>query len=504
MSQYIYGQIVTLVKAMMDRVQIGQRNPTVYQALLVHLQTPNSPIYMAFMQYINQQTNGSWVNGIHQDQMVGILKPWVNDALARIEQQLNQQAQPMGNFPQQQGYMPQAGFMQPIGMSSTGSIYDANPAPAQQQPAPQMPQIQTWAPMVDSVATLPEREFSMENLDLGRPISFNLIPTDTLQHHPKPGNVVDVKNYREGVFEDTRLSTIDIELNTAENNAADAARKAVAYSPNEVLRGLYANIVYYKEIFHIPMKHVEFKKIAERIGTAFYATKGQRDWRDAVKIMGELTRAEHKIIETALLKLLNPSIAKYLRTSDGYSIVNIGEIDDLRELDDPRSTLKVTHHAQYLNRLNEIVGRAFENLIKPSNLIEADDINFGDFVHCNQIEFWHDNRSKYDYGTYPEKVDRLKFIESMTDSHTVLRINKCLVVTNALDSRLVSNITYSRPRDQIKLNDTQNLGFKLMLDLGAPKRGEIESVVCIGESQTQAPQCINMGTTLDGTMVLVK
>ncbi|CAK9254162.1 unnamed protein product [Sphagnum jensenii] len=126
-----------------------------------------------------------------------------------------------------------------------------------------------------------------------------------------------------------------------------------------------------------------------------------------------------------------------MRTTSGATIEGIDMIDDLRDLDDRESRLKVTHHTNYLSLFNAIAKKAFTDVLMPSHLIREDDINFGDFVNCDDVEIFLDGRTKYDYGTFPEKQDRNAFIAAMMKKHTVLRIPTTMIFTNALDLRLL-------------------------------------------------------------------
>lgn len=495
MSQYVLTQILQTIQNMLIRAGVANQDSALYQTFINAVSAPNSDLQRKLLEHLNAQTNGMWVNGVPENQMLLILKPWVDGWLNYTNSNMRTQ-QP--NYQQSGGYTPN-GYIPPHAVSPTSGMYGGD----SQQPAPAV--VQQQQPVV--IQPL-EKDVPMKSFESNTPINLDLQSADTLQHHPKEGNVVSVDNYREGAFEKIRISTIDIKLNVAENNPRDAATKVITYSPNEVLRGIFCNVVTYKELFHIPMKSSEFKRIATMIGSAFYGLEKRRipEWRDAVSAMGSLNRFEHKVFETALLEFLNPSLFKSLRTADLQCIAGIQELDDLKELDDARSRLKITKHAQYTNVFNGVVSRAFDMLLNPSHQIDSEDVNFGDFVHCDKIEFWYDGRSKYDYGTYENKADRLKFIDTMTASHTVLRVSKNLIITNAIDPQIASNIKRFRAQDSLQINGPNNIGCKLLLELDQPKRTEIETVVCLGENATDAKdaQLINLGRTLDGQLVLTK
>lgn len=500
--QYLIEQIaIPRIRVLLQNAGISQRNAPLANALVAAVAAPGSNIQNALITWLNQYTNGAWQNGMIPDpQLVEVIRGWVNDTLPRLNQMMASQQQQLHGYQQQQPYPPpQQGYYQNPGMvtPNTASLYDI--AAHNTQPPPAAAVITPVAPLI-----MPEREQSME-VD-ARPITLRLTPVATLQHTQKTDHVVEVDNYREGEHDNRRVSTIDIKLNTAENIALVAADKALTYAPNEVIRGLYANVVDYKELCHIPMKTDDYAKIIEKIGKVFYAAKGSWDWRAAVDAIGDLKRDEYKALETVLLRFLNPAIFKALRANNGDYIESIDELDDLQELDNPRSTLKVTHHARYLNTFNTIVMRAFDQILNPKHVITSSDQNFGDFVHCSQIEFWSEGRSKYDYGTFAANADKLKFIDQMMEHNTVLRVAKTIIITDALDVKMVDGISYSNGRSMVNLNKTNTVGCSLLLELDQPRTREIEAIICIDKETGTVVNSrqINLGRTLEGDLVLIR
>lgn len=498
MSQHAFNQILQIIRSMLDAVNVGQKNPQVYTTFLNNISNPQSDLSRMMMDLINRGTGGQWVHGVNPQAIAGILRPWINEALSHIESQFtrNTMMQPgFGNqgYPQQNyGYQPPP---QP-GFGTTGSLYD-NMSSTLQQPVSQMEQFKS---------NKDEGEMALRSPYNRHPMSFEFSETDPFMLHEKPDNVVTIDQYLEGSFETIRIAILTLTLNTSENSSEDAAKKAAIYSPNEAIRGKYANVIKFKHLVHIPIGLREFQHICAVMGEKFYNKEPKKypDWRSALDAMESLKRGEYKAIERAFLEFVNPSMFKYLRTSDGNVIEGIEEMEDLRELDNPKSKLKVTKHANYSWRLDETVTRAFDNLINPTNLITPEDKNFGDFIHCDKIEFWKNEKSKYDYGTFIEKIDRDNFIEEMIKDHTVLRVNQYMIFTNALDYQQVKNIARFRTQDFINLDNSTTVGHQLLYQLDQPKSSEIESVVCSSNNEYDPDIKIHLGYTLDGDRVLIR
>ena len=500
--------LLQLIFGIINRWGLERANPSLYTTFWTNVSTPGTDIQRNLIESF-QTIDPAVINSNNQRYIESLLEPWIQKTLSVTEQLMKQQG---NQGPSGFGYRPpNTGFgfsaVPPGFGTSTASLYDGGFGQPTSPPQAQRMPVQESYAVPTPVVQGPERNMSVSSYNHPDQIKLDLQSADTLLHVYKKGDIVSVDSYRETAFESTRVSTIDITLNTAENSVGEAVEKVLRYSPNEVIRGLYANQILYNEIVHIPIKTSEFRRITDKLSEVFYSERGRKNWREAVKVLGTLTRSEHKIFENALLQFLNPTINRFLRTSNGDVISGIEEIDDLKELDDANSRLIVTKHQRYSESLNSIVNDAFESLISTSNLIEPDDLNFGDFVHCHEIDFWYDSRSKYDYGTYPKEVDRLNFIEKMMQEHTVLRIPKKAIVTNALDPRIVDIITNYHPKDQLKMRSENNLGCKLLLELtflSSSAIAGVERVVCVDKTPGTRLRCINVGVTLDLDHILIK
>ena len=208
----------------------------------------------------------------------------------------------------------------------------------------------------------------------------------------------------------------------------------------------------------------------------------------------------------ALCKILNDAIYRRLRTTPGAIIEGIESLDDLSTLDDRNSRLTVARHANYWSTFNNLVTLSVERLFDQKALVRPVDVNFGDFIHCDAVQYYADGRSKYDYGTFTEKVDRDHFIEKILETNTVIRIPRTIILTNALDPRLVSDVQRLNDPRGILLNTINTVGTTLIDMLDYPKRDTIEGVVCLEKGGSPDRYCerINLGRTLDSDLTLLK
>lgn len=505
MSQYLIGGVLQAIRAVIDRAGVQRTNPLVYQTFLANVETPNSALQLNLFEFLDRQTQQQWRQGsIHHDALFEYLRPWIRVALSTTEEFLIKtgQMQPVGaqqygagyQPPQQMGY---SGYTPAHALNTTSGLYGeagSNPPPV---------------PAVPTVPNLGAVQFSgdpLANINLGRDVVFELHRASPAELRQTDGGILTLDNHQKGSYEnDTeRLTTIEITLNVAQNNPRDAALRVFNLAPQEVVRGAFANVIRYRELFHLPIAFATFVDISAAVGEAYYKEKD--NWRNALNALEARNRSEWSLMNNALTKLLNISIRRRLRTSTGNTIDAIESIEDLNGLDDRHSKFTVTHHARYWPSFNALVAQAFDNLFDPANLIKPEDINFGDFIHCDQVEIFADGRSKYDYGTFAERLDKEQFITRMLGSSTVLRIPRTAILTNAIDPRIVNVVEGYQNREQMLLSNMQTIGTALLDKLDYPRRGEVEAVLCLdkGTSPDNYFHRINLGRTLDDDLVLIR
>jgi len=499
-SDYLINGVLQAVRTIVDQAGIANRNRQVYDMFMQRVFTPGSPQQIHLFQTLDQVTQGRWRNGVgvHEQELYAYLKPWITGLLTQIDQFLTSRnmAQP------QSGIWGSGQSSQPMG--NLGPLINANPN-LYSDGTRSTPQAQPTLPMPEIIShTSFAAGHTLADINLGKDVMIELRRAPHAEIRQLDGGILTLDNYQTGAHDNERLTTIDITLNVAQNDARHVGFKVFNLAPQEVIRGTFANVVRYHELFHIPMSQNQFIDVATAVGEAYF--NDTDNWHVGVEVLNKRTKGEWFLMSTALCRLINRSMHRRMRTTEGAVIEGIEEIDDLALLDDRNSKITVTHHPKYWSAFNILVNLAFTNLFAPKNLIRATDTNFGDFVHCDHVELYLDGRSKYDYGTYAERVDQKKFIDKMLETNTVLRIPRTIVLTNALDRRLIQIVQNYQNTDQLLLSKTQTVGTALLGKLDFVKRNEIESVICL--DSTVSPndyfQHINLGRTLDEDIVLIR
>ena len=499
-SGYFLNAVLAAVKDIVDRSPVSQ-NQLLYQTLLTNLHAPNSSVQNSLWNFLDQKIGQNWRNGVHQQTLEPLLREWlVRIILPQIENYLMQQQQQM-SYTQQPGGgygMPQVSY----NTSPTSGIYGVG-GTTPQQPAYQPPQVPN-SPIIipNSIQNVP----SNIGFDLGREVMFELTRVNSIEIPKVEGGIINIDgSYRIGEFEKERVSTIDISLTLAQNDAISAGKIVYDLAPQEVIRGIFANVVKYNELFHIPIGYKQFLEITATINDA-YINKERSDWRTAIEALSRLTRSEWRIMDKALTCLLNKLYYRRLRTTSGAVIEGIDSLDDLTELDDRNSKLKVTKHTNYWSVFNTLTTLAIESVLDTKGLIHPGDKNFGDFINCSSVIFYSGGRSKYDYGTFQERIDTVKFIEQMMMNNIVIRVPRAIIVTNAIDSKLVSHIKSGTGSGGVLFKSINSIGTSLIEKIEYPKRDTIEGILCLekGVSPNQYLERINLGRTLDQDFILIR
>jgi hypothetical protein len=210
-------------------------------------------------------------------------------------------------------------------------------------------------------------------------------------------------------------------------------------------------------------------------------------------------------MDKALCRLINPSINRRMRSSDDPRalILGIENLDDLSVMDDRNANFAIAKHSKYWPTFNKIVEAAVNDLFDPDNVVKPTDVNFGDFVHCKAISFWSDGHSKYDYGTFPERVDQQQFITKMMAANTVVRVPKAAVLTNALDPRLIAKIQAGAPADQTPVHSVNTVGTALLNKVKYLERAEVDAVLCLEQTGWRPLGQLKLGRTLDDDLLLL-
>ena len=473
----------------------------VLQALNAYLSDPNSPLMNNMIQWLDQQTGGRWRNGINQNDLANVLRRWTGDTLGVIQQNLVSQGRlitpMMGGYPGGM-YPPAGGQMYPVvlpGNPSSG-IYDVGTTSPQQQIV--MPPSGRPSSGPSNIGA------GAQNYDFGRKVVIEISTAPTADFtEPALGGALNVAHYMTGEFENARLLTSEITLLMAQNKPVETGRLVQKLAPQEVIRGTYVNVIHYNELFHIPMPQPQFNEIIKAVEPVIFHK--DRDWKQTLRILRKREYDDFKCLSDTICRLFNISIYRRLRLSTGEAILGIDTIDDLIELDDRDSELKVAQHPNYMYEYNMMVVRILRTLFDPKHLIGPDDPNFGDFIACDQIMIYNNGKTKYDYGTIRDREQYDRFVGQMLAQNTVVRIPRSIVITNALSPYLISDVKAGDVDSQKIVSSINTVGTALLRKTEFLKSGEVYALICMDKSKSPDSYCerINLGRTLDEDLVLL-
>lgn len=485
------------VKLLVDKGGTAQIAPQVYDVLIKNLWSQNgaTPLLNNLLQVTDQLTRGVWrTQGVDPHQLTELLRPWTKATLDSIGNQIA--AAQQTQYPQQQfgGQQMQPGYgFQSNAMSPTNTMYAGASGPAPVYTA-------AAAPVVD----IPVADVAISSTfqPQGSPVMFEIHRASNAEFQQPSNGILKISEFFNGEYENTRMMTSEITVRVPQNNAIDVAKLVFRNSPQEVIRGTFANVVYYRELFHLTMSYTNFATVADAVWDEF---SKENNWRAGIRVLNSRTKGEWEVMNRALSRLLDDMIYRRLRTSVvGISILGIDGLDDLMALDDRNSDYKTMRHKEYWSTFNNIVNTCMAELFNPENRVGPDDANFGDFIHCNAVDYYANEHSKYDYGTFKEAIDRKAFIDQMLTTSTVIRISRAAIFTNALDPRLVALIKKGKPADQILLHTINTAGTTLLGKVEYLKRGDVETIICMQQQNgTQTYDQIRVGRTLDHDIALL-
>jgi len=493
-TQYFVDITRNAVKILVDRGNTAQIAPQVYDALLKNLWSQNgsTPLLENLLQTVDQITRGAWRSqGIDPVQLVELVRPWTRATLDRIGEQLRATQTPQYQQPGGQQMQPNYGY-QSNAMSPTNNIYAKVSGPAQVQTAP--------PPIIDIPAIDTSDTSAFQST--GQKIVFDLLPASNAEFQQPANGILKIADFCNGEYQNTRVMTSEITVRVPQNNAIDAAKLVFRNAPQEVIRGQFANVMFYNELFHLTMSYNNFATVANAVWEEF---SKENNWRAGIRVLNSRTKGEWEVMNRALSRLLDDMIYRRLRTSViGISILGIDGLDDLMALDDRNADYKTMRHKEYWPTFNNIVNSCMTELFDPENRIGPDDANFGDFIHCHAVDYYANGHSKYDYGTFKDAVDRKAFIDQMLTTSTVIRISRAAIFTNAMDPKLVAQIQRGKPADQTLLHTINSVGTVLLGKVEYLKRGDVETIICMQQQNgTQTYDQIRVGRTLDYDIALL-
>ena len=509
-TRYYIDSVLNLVKGLVDASRVPRENQLLYTTFLQNLY--NVPVedqrslQANMISYLEQRTNGAWRGGMHQQDIVATLKPWVVEALRFTESTLPVQPQ-YGN---PQFNQPQGGSMSYVSPSvnPTSRIYGGGDVDTRQaQPLPPI-QFQSDTTMNTSRAQ-EDTVVSDSAFFPGQNVEFFLQMTPTVEFSRTPKDkILYFQEYKTCDYKGERLLTTDIRILVSQNSTREVGLYVYENAPQEVIRGIYVTVVRYNELFHIPMGYKQFCAILKSV-TDLKTEKPESTWRDVVRLLSKRSQEEWRSISSAFCRLYNPIIYRRFHTSSNATIGDIDSMDDLFTFDNRKCELTVVKDNAFLNHFLMLTELIFNTLFDQKALISPTDKHFGDFINCDDVIFYSDTdaRSKYDYGTYAEKVDRDHFVENLLAENTVIRVPRTIVLTNALSPGLISRIRRRGPESQrVYFKEVNTVGTELLSRVDIFRNGCPDRVICMekGSPPEQFLEQINIGRTLQGDLLFLR
>jgi hypothetical protein len=476
--------------------ELRDRLPAVvYKTFMDNLFSPQpTSMQQALNQYLDEKTQQQWRNnGVSREQLSSLLQTWTFGTLDQVVAYIRQQ----GGQQQYGNQQPGCGYQQPHTASPTNNMYNGG---GLQTPPQQVVVPQTFTPMEFNNKNTPA--VISTDYELGTKVMFDLSRVSNAEFQQPTNGILKISELLTGEHENNRLLSAEIAVRVAQNTNIDVGRLVFHNAPQEVIRGIFANIVFYQELFHVPVSYKEFCSVADAVWAAF---SKDNNWRSAMRVLESKTKGEWDIMNRALCRLLNDLIYRRIRANQhNVCILGIDSLEDLFVMDDRTTNYPVVKHKEYWSTFNTIVNNAIDALFNPDVRIGPDDENFGDFIHCTEVDFYSNGHSKYDYGVFKEQVNRRAFIDQMLTTNTVIRVSRATIFTNALDPRLITKVQNGRPEDQLLLNTVNTVGTTLLNKLEYPKRGDVESIICLHqEAGVQTYEQLRIGKTLDQDIVLL-
>ena len=495
-AKYFVDIVRSWAKNLVERDGLHVNDPVTYKVLVDELFSQNgSSLLMDLLGFMDRNTQGRWQqqNAISESELNAVIDAWLRNAVPFIRGEIakasGRQSQPIGmGMPGGFGYTP------PQIVNPTAMMYDS----------PQRPTSRATSQFGDTLVNdFTSQAEDTSDYELPRQVNLELRKATNAELQATQGGIVEVSNYYTGEHDRTRILTAEISLRVPQNSGHEAARDVFQTAPQEVIRGTHVNIIRYEELFHIPMGYTTFSTLADEVWTAF--SKDNGGWREANKVLGTRPRGEWNVLDKSLCQLLNPAMARRIRSSQISipPIIGISSIDDLASMDDRNANYPVARHPNYWSTFDSVVTSVFKHMFNPKNRIGPEDVHFGDFVHCDDVLFYDNGHSKYDYGVFSERVDRQEFINRMLAENTVVRIPSSVLMTNAIDPRLIARVKKGDQWSQIILHTVNTVGTAMLNKIEYLKRFEVGSVICLEKTGFQPIGQIRIGRTLEEDVVLL-
>ena len=412
---------------------MGNQRSGVHQLIIQQassLLNPNNPAAGSILndlanlvqsRYTEQQLVNNGVNPLELGQF---LTPWVTNfcQLIAAEIQRTQQQQQPTSF---------GGFGQQVSAPmNTANIYGATVLPTVAPPVVEPP-IQLVSPTKPKYPGHPDSEKILETLVN----NTQLWDETTGNFDPPRSKAVSVDTYKTCRKGDIRLSYTKFNYKICENDSLSMYQRMSKLIAGEYFRGWWLHHVIGKQFLHIPMATETFLELSTRATESY---KEER-WSGIFREIERGTMADWNTLSRSLSHYFSSRLRTVIR-KDGTGLRGINALSDITDLRHPTKTNKSNQHQNYTMRLDQALNRLFATLFNPENIITIDDPHIGDLINCDDISYYKDGFTKYDYGTFDDKGDRKVLLKEILGKNTVLRLPLEFMVTNALSGEDLSRL----------------------------------------------------------------
>lgn len=439
-STYVVGMVAQRAQMVIGAMPLCRNCPPLADIMMKTI--GNSQVHNEYMkgllEAINKTTNGALVNNcLHANQLDQLIGNWIAE-FYRMNAQQFQQQQPAVAYGDP---MMMGGGVSYGGNTGMGGnvVYDD---PMLGGGTPQLQITQQTTPPAQSTGIQNQRV-----LEVISPKRINLTPENIdLMGQPNK-NFIRATKVMADTSSSIRYSVVDLTLDRAENNSVNAYRTAhstLADCP-DYFYGKWVHVLKYNELVHIPMgieRYVHFMKMMTGM------VGNHREWRNVIENMKSGTHKEFEIFSDIFTSFFNQLLGTCVRSNRLRSYLQIDNINDVfTMIDDPASITgfdEITKHPSYRVVLEKCIISALGDIFDTNYLIARNDKHLGDFIQCANIKI--DNRdgmTEFDHLFSGE--DSKLLLDELMSEHTVLRVPRIVMATNAIAETNILAIGGGRP-----------------------------------------------------------
>jgi hypothetical protein len=272
--------------------------------------------------------------------------------------------------------------------------------------------------------------------------------------------------------ENDQIEALSLVATQPANGALDVCRQLHREigETQEMKGSLFIADVEYTKLIGLDFPTSRMSQILRDTAAGRLGDNRQPQWIKALHSLENLSVAENRAIMSPILAAVNAIIPSYYRTQKFNKRFRISTADDLYllgnadvqalvgDVNDDLGFSKQRAHIQLINRLLDNIVCGF---VSQQALITSEDPRFGDFVHCDAVNYESTRTapngaeytiSKYDYGTFSDEGDRSQMIRELTELHTVFRVPSRVIFTNCIPLDDIYGL-YSAPNGVIWANE---------------------------------------------------